>query len=55
LRAPVVALSLGGLRDRIEVALLPDSVDVWLVLDRAARLERERRRRRSLAAAPADR
>ena len=32
LRTPVTALSLGGLRRRIEVLLLPDDVDV--VLDR---------------------
>jgi hypothetical protein len=41
LRSPVTALSLGGLRRRIEALLLPDEVDVQLVLDRAARLERE--------------
>jgi hypothetical protein len=34
---PVLALSLGGLRRKIEIALLPDDVDVRLVLDRAAR------------------
>jgi hypothetical protein len=34
----------GGLRRRIEAALLPDDVDVRLNLDRAARLERDRRR-----------
>jgi hypothetical protein len=45
LRAPVTALSLGGVRRRIEIALLPDEVDVRLVLDRAARQERDRRRR----------
>jgi hypothetical protein len=44
LRQPVMALSLGGLRRKIEIALLPDDVDVRLVLDRAARLERDRRR-----------
>jgi hypothetical protein len=44
LRAPVVALSLGGIRRKIEIALLPDDVDVRLVLDRAARQERDRRR-----------
>jgi hypothetical protein len=32
----VVALSLGGLRRRIEIALLPDNVDVNLGLDRIA-------------------
>jgi hypothetical protein len=41
----VVALSLGGLRRRIEAALLPDAPVVVLQLDRAARLERDRRRR----------
>jgi hypothetical protein len=30
LRAPVTALSLGGVRRRIEIALLPDEVDVRL-------------------------
>jgi hypothetical protein len=45
LRSPVVALSLGGIRRKIEIALLPDVVDVRLMLDRAARLERDRRRR----------
>jgi hypothetical protein len=44
LRQPVMALSLGRLRRKIEIALLPDDVDVRLVLDRAARLERDRRR-----------
>ncbi len=36
LRSPVVAPSLGGLRRRIEIALLPDDVDVRLILDRTA-------------------
>jgi hypothetical protein len=45
LRAPLTALSLGGLRRRIKERLLPDEVDVQLVLDRAARLERDQRRR----------
>ena len=36
LRQSIVALSLGSLRRRIEAALLPDSVDVRLVLDRTA-------------------
>jgi hypothetical protein len=40
----VTALSLGGLRRRIEALMLPDEVDVQLVLDRAARLERDQRR-----------
>jgi hypothetical protein len=39
LRQPVVAVSLGGLRRRIEALMLPDSVDVRLMLDRAARHE----------------
>jgi hypothetical protein len=38
LRQPVVALSLGGLRRRIEALLMPDNVRVILQLDRAARL-----------------
>jgi hypothetical protein len=33
LRSPVVALSLGGLRRRIEALMVPDSVDVVLQLD----------------------
>jgi len=41
---PVVALSLGGIRRKIEIAMLPDDVVVMLKLDRAARLERDRRR-----------
>jgi hypothetical protein len=45
LRAPVVALSLGGLRRKVEAAMLPDDVIVMLNLDRAARLERDERRR----------
>jgi hypothetical protein len=44
LRSPAVALSLGGLRRRIEIALLPDEPVIQLRLDRAARLERDRRR-----------
>jgi hypothetical protein len=44
LRQPVTALSLGGLRHKIEALMLPDDVAVRLVLDRAARLERDRRR-----------
>ena len=43
--SPVTALSLGGLRRRIEIALLPEvDVDIRLELDRGARLERDRRR-----------
>jgi hypothetical protein len=37
LRQPVTALSLGGLRRRIEALMLPDDLDVRLQLDRAAR------------------
>ena len=45
LRSPVTALSLGGLRRRIEIALRPEvDVDIRLELDRGARLERDRRR-----------
>jgi hypothetical protein len=44
LRAPVVAVSLGGLRRRVEGLLLPDDPIVVLDLDRGARLERDRRR-----------
>ncbi len=40
----MVALSLGGLRRRIEIELLPDDVDVRLQLDVRARRERDRRR-----------
>jgi len=37
LRSPVTALSLGGLRRRIEIALLPEvDVDIRLELDRGA-------------------
>jgi hypothetical protein len=41
----LTALSLGGLRRRIEAALLPDEPVIQLRLDRPARLERDRRRR----------
>ena len=44
LRAPVVALSLGGLRRKVETLISPDDVIVLLNLDRAARLERDRPR-----------
>jgi hypothetical protein len=40
----LTALSLGGLRRRIEAALLPEDPIIILHLDRAARLERDRRR-----------
>jgi hypothetical protein len=52
LKASVIALSLGGLRRRVEALMLPDDLRVVLQLDRAARLERDRRRR-SRAARPA--
>jgi hypothetical protein len=35
---------LGGLRRRVEALMLPDDVHIVLHLDRAARLERDRRR-----------
>ena len=44
LRQQIVALSLGGLRRKVEAVMLPDDVIVTLHLDRAARLERDRRR-----------
>ena len=44
LRAPVVALSLSGLRHKIEALLSPAEVIVTLNLDKVARLERDRRR-----------
>jgi hypothetical protein len=47
LRWPVTALSLGGLRRKIEIAMLPDDVRVVLQLDGLA--ERERHRRRAQA------
>jgi hypothetical protein len=40
----VIALSLGGLRRRIEALMSPDEVIIVLSLDKAARLERDRRR-----------
>ena len=51
LRQPVVAVSLGGLRRRIEALMLPDEPIVVLNLDRAARLERDRRRAQAPQAA----
>ena len=44
LRQPVIALSLGGLRRKAEALMLPEDVTVVLKLDKAARLERDRRR-----------
>ena len=46
LRQPVVAVSLGGVRRRVEALMLPATVEVKLVLDCAARRERDGRRRR---------
>ncbi len=46
LRSPVVALSLGGLRRKVEIAMLPDDVRVVLHHGLA---ERERHRRRAQA------
>jgi hypothetical protein len=54
LRTPVVALSLGGLRRRVE-ALLPDEPVVQLRLDVLAEYERNRRRRSPLAQPPPQR
>jgi hypothetical protein len=47
-----VALSLGGLRRRVEAALLPDEPVVQLRLDVLAEYERNRRRRSPLAQPP---
>ena len=47
LRSSAMALSLGGLRRKIEIAMLPDDVRVVLQLDGLA--ERERHRRRAQA------
>ena len=44
LRQPVVALSLGGLRKRIEIALLPDNVRVVLQPTAAPSANDHRRR-----------
>jgi hypothetical protein len=43
LRQAVVALSLGGLRRKIEALLLPDEVRVVMQLDGLAERERHRR------------
>jgi hypothetical protein len=43
LRRPVTALSLGGLRRRIEALMVLDNIDVILQLDHAAQRERDRR------------
>ena len=42
LRSPVVALSLGGLRRKIEALMVPDDVRVVLQLDGLAERERHR-------------
>ena len=44
LRQPVVAFSLGGLRRRIEILMLPDNLRIVLQLDGLAERERHRRR-----------
>jgi hypothetical protein len=44
LKAPVAALSLHGLRRRLEALILPDQPHVLLILDGAAERERHRRR-----------
>ena len=46
LRWPVVALSLSGLRRKVEIVMLPDDVRVVLQLDGLAERERHRRQRR---------
>jgi hypothetical protein len=51
LRVPVTALSLGGIRRRVEALMLPEEPIVVLNLDRAARLERDRRRAAAVARA----
>jgi hypothetical protein len=51
LRTPVAALSLSGLRKRIEALMVPpDGIDIKLVLDRKARFERDHRRRQVVQA-----
>jgi hypothetical protein len=40
LRQPIIALSLGGLRRKVEAAMSPEDVIIVLNLDKAARLER---------------
>jgi len=51
--SPVTALSLGGLRRRIEIALLPEvDVDIRLELDRGARLRARPPTAAGAAAAP---
>ena len=48
LRQAVVALSLGGLRRKIEIAMLPDDVRVVQQLDGLAERERHRRTAQAL-------
>ena len=43
LRLPVMALSLGGLRRKVEALMMPDEVRVVLQLDGLAERERHRR------------
>ena len=43
LRSPVMALSLGGLRRKVEIAMLPNNVRVVLQLDGLAERERHQR------------
>jgi hypothetical protein len=43
----LTALSLGGLRRRIEALMLPDNVNVQLILARTAERERNRRRQQA--------
>ena len=45
LRSPVRALSLNGLRKQVEDQLAGQDLDIRLVLDRAAKLERDARRK----------
>ena len=52
LRTPMVALSLGGLQRKIEIAMLPDDVRVVLQLDGLAERERHRRRAKMGVTAP---
>ena len=44
LHEPIVALSLGGLRRKVEALMVPDKPIITLELDRGARRERDRRR-----------
>jgi hypothetical protein len=53
LRQPVLALSLGGVRRRVEERLIGEDLEIRPVLDRAARLERGRRRAKITATSAA--